>query len=57
MKEKENKEFNSVTTEKQYANVESMTDSEFLSWLYQERDREESIRDKAYRKIQKSRLG
>ena len=57
MKEKENKEFNSVTTEKQYANVESMTDSEFLSWLYQERDREESIRDKAYRKIQTSRLG
>lgn len=43
MKEKENKEFNSVTTEKQYANVENMTDSEFISWLYLERDREESI--------------
>lgn len=43
MKEKENKDSNSVTMEKQYANVESMTDSEFLSWLYLERDREESI--------------
>lgn len=57
MKEKENKEFNSVTKEKQYANVENMTDSESLSWQYQERDREESIHDKTYRKIQNSRLG
>ena len=45
MKEKENNESNSVTTEKQYVNVENMTDSEFISWLYLERDREESIRN------------
>jgi hypothetical protein len=29
--------------EKKYVNIEKMSDSEFLSWLYLERDREESI--------------
>lgn len=32
--------------EKRYVNIEKMSDSEFLSWLYLERDREESIRNK-----------
>ncbi|BCS84524.1 hypothetical protein prwr041_04170 [Prevotella herbatica] len=45
MKEKENKKPNSVTMGKQYVNIEKMTDSEFISWLYLERDREESIRN------------
>lgn len=45
MKEKENKKPNSVTMEKQYVNIEKMSDSEFISWLYLERDREESIRN------------
>lgn len=45
MKENENKKSNSVTMEKQHINIENMTDSEFISWLYLERDREESIRN------------
>lgn len=43
MKENENNKSNSVTMEKQHVNFENMTDSEFISWLYLERDREESI--------------